>query len=81
MSLISLLEQSEVKPNTLIRFEDRNITLDMDSIKVKFGVGENIEGKFNDFVNIYETLKSDGVVTGVIDVSTDGLPVYRPFGE
>lgn len=81
VSLISLLEQSPLEPNPLILFEDRNIVLTLDGIKVKFGVGENIESKFNDFVNIYEALKADGVVSGVIDVSTDGLPVYRPFGE
>jgi len=81
VDLIELLDQSHLEPNPLIVFESRNIVLSFDTLHVKFGVGENIEKKFNEFVNIYETLKADGINTGVIDVSTDGLPVYRPFGE
>jgi len=81
VDLISLLKQSHLEPNPLIIFENRNIVLTIDTLHAKFGVGENIEDKFNAFVNIYEALKADGITTGVIDVSSDGLPVYRPFGE
>lgn len=79
--LIKLLEQTEIVPADDIHFVERNIQLTVDDIKVKFGVGENIEEKFNAFVSIYNALKGDGITTGVIDVSSDGLPVYRPFGE
>lgn len=81
VDLINLLKQSHLTPNPLIVFENRNIVLTVETLHVKFGVGENIEDKFNAFVNIYEALKADGITTGVIDVSSDGLPVYRPFGE
>ena len=81
VDLINLLKQSHLAPNPLINFEDRNIVLTVEALQVKFGIGENIEDKFNAFVNIYEALKADGINTGVIDVSSDGLPVYRPFGE
>lgn len=81
VDLIELIEKSQLQPNTLIKFESRNIILTFDTLHVKFGVGDNIEDKFNNFINIYEALKADGITSGVIDVSTDGLPVYRPFGE
>lgn len=81
VNLIRMLTDSHVVAEPLIEFEDRNIILTVEQIKVKFGVGENIETKFNAFVNIYESLRADGITTGVIDVSSDGLPVYRPFGE
>ena len=81
VDLIELLGKSQLQPNPLIKFESRNIILTFDTLHVKFGVGDNIEEKFNNFINIYEALKADGITSGVIDVSTDGLPVYRPFGE
>lgn len=81
VDLIELLEKSKLQPDTLIKFESRNIVLTFDSLHVKFGIGDNIEDKFNNFINIYEALKADGITSGVIDVSTNGLPVYRPFGE
>lgn len=79
--LINLINQSNIKPEAVITFEDRSIVMKVDGIRVKFGIGENIEVKFNAFASIYDALKVDGINTGVIDVSTDGFPVYRPFGE
>ncbi|MDH8676716.1 FtsQ-type POTRA domain-containing protein [Fusibacter bizertensis] len=81
VDLLKLVQQSELECNPLILFKDRNIVLTIDQIKIKFGVGENIESKYNAFINIYEALKNDGIKNGIIDVSSDGLPVYRPFGE
>ncbi len=81
VDLLRLIDQSHLTPDPLIAFEDRNIILKVDALRVKFGVGENIESKFNAFVNIYEALKKDGINSGIVDVSSDGLPVYRPFGD
>ena len=81
VNLLKMVEQSHIEPNALIVFKERNIILTVDDLKIHFGVGENIEVKFNAFVNIYEALKSDGITTGIIDVSSDGLPVYKPFGD
>lgn len=79
--LIKLIEQSNIQPESIITFEARNIVMKVDGIGVKFGIGENIEDKFNAFASIYDALKLDGINTGIIDVSTEGFPVYRPFGE
>ena len=81
VNLIDLIKQSQLNISTLIEFKSRNIVIKIDEISVEFGVGDHIVDKFNAFANIYETLKAQGITTGVIDVSTDGLPVYRPFGE
>jgi cell division septal protein FtsQ len=81
VNLLRMLTDSHVTVEPLIEFKDRNIILTVDQINVKFGVGENIESKFNAFVNIYESLRANGITSGIIDVSSDGLPVYRPFGE
>lgn len=46
-----------------------------------FGDGRNIEARFNSFVDIYDNLESKGIKSGLIDVSSDGLPTYKPFGK
>ena len=46
-----------------------------------FGDGRNIEQRFNSFVDIYDNLESKGIKSGLIDVSSDGLPTYKPFGK
>lgn len=46
-----------------------------------FGDGRNIEERFNSFVDIYDNLESKGIKSGLIDVSSDGLPTYKPFGK
>ena len=81
VDLINLLDQSGLETDQRIVYEDNSIDIFLGDIVVKFGDGENIEYKFNAFVNIYETLSEEGILTGVIDVRTKGLPVYRPFGD
>lgn len=79
--LIQLLEKSHIEEIPVISYEHNGIMLRFGELKARFGNGSEIEGKFNDFINIYEALKSEDIITGTIDVSSEGLPVYRPFGE
>ncbi len=79
--LIQLFEKSHIELTPEIFYEDEGISVRLNEIKVKFGNGENIESKFNDFISIYDHLISEEITTGIIDVSSDGLPVYKPFGE
>lgn len=79
--LIQLFEKSHVELIPDIFYEDEGIAVRLNEIKVKFGNGENIEDKFNDFISIYDYLEGEEITTGIIDVSSDGLPVYKPFGE
>ncbi len=79
--LIQLLKKSHIEEIPIISYEHDGIMLRFGELKVRFGNGSEIESKFNDFINIYEALKSEDIITGTIDVSSAGLPVYRPFGE
>ena len=79
--LIQLLKTSHIEEIPVITYEHDGILLRFGELKVRFGNGTEIESKFNDFINIYEALKSEDIITGTIDVSSEGLPVYRPFGE
>lgn len=79
--LIELLEKSHIQADPTIEYLDDSILIKVEGIRVRFGNGDQIEKKFNAFVSIFEALKTEGIASGTIDVSTDGLPVYRPFGE
>ncbi len=81
VDLIDLMNQSGLEYQKTILYNQSNIRIRIGAVNVKFGNGENIEKRFNAFVTIYESLSKEGVASGVIDVSSDGLPVYRPFGE
>ncbi len=79
INFIKLFELSGIQPNEEVVFNDNSILFEIDGIMVNFGLGENQEKRFNNFVAIYEDLKSKDVHSGVIDISSDGHPVYKPF--
>ena len=80
--LIKLLSKSHIDFKPILKYNDGNLNIELnDAFKAKFGKGDDIERKFNEFVDIYETLTFKGIKSGVIDVSNKGLPLYRPFGE
>jgi cell division protein FtsQ len=82
IQLIHLLDKSHIEAKPILKYRDGSIELELNSAyKVKFGDGTNIERKFNNFVDIYDDLNSKQAISGVIDVSNEGLPSYRPFGE
>lgn len=81
IELISLLQNSHIESKPYIRYDNGIELLINDGYRVLFGKGEDIERKFNNFADIYEKLSEKGVNSGTIDVSHDGLPIYRPFGQ
>ncbi len=81
VDLIELMNQSDFNYYKMIHYGDNDIKIKVGNITVKFGNGENIERRFNAFASIYKALLDESITEGVIDVSTDGLPVYKPFGE
>jgi cell division protein FtsQ len=82
IELIHLLMKSHIEAKPILKYVDGSIELELNSdYRVKFGDGTNIERKFNNFVDIYDDLNSKQAMSGVIDVSNEGLPSYRPFGE
>ncbi len=81
VQLISLLKDSHIEAKPYIRYDDGIELLLNDAYRVRFGKGQDIERKFNNFVDIYESLSEKGVQSGIIDVSHNGLPIYKPFGQ
>ena len=81
VKLIDLIKQSDLSVDQTITYSDNSIIITCSGIKVNFGDGENIESRFNKFISIFQSLNDSGIQSGIIDVSSDGLPVYRPFGE
>jgi len=81
VQLIDLLNQTDLSVDSTIRYEDNNVSIYCGTIRIDFGDADHIASRFNKFVNIYEALAANEIKTGIIDVSSDGLPVYRPFGE
>ena len=82
IELIKLLGNSHIEASPILNYYDGSIELELNSeYKVKFGDGENIERKFNNFLDIYDDLCLKNVNSGIIDVGNEGLPSYRPFGE
>ncbi len=80
--LMKLFDTSHLDPLPTVKLIGDEIFFSMtEGFNVNFGDGEKAEARFNDFVNIHENLSGKGVVEGTIDVSTDGLPFYKPFGN
>jgi len=81
VQLIDLLNQTELTVDSTIHYKDNNVSIYCGAMRIDFGDADHIASRFNKFINIYEALTVDEIKTGIIDVSSDGLPVYRPFGE
>lgn len=82
LKLINLVNQSEFIQKPVVYYENRQIVLKLnENFKVKFGNGEDIENKFNGFIDIYNDLQEKGIFSGVIDISHNGYPVFKPFGD
>lgn len=82
LKLIELLEKSHIQFRPIIVLVDNGIEIQLnDYYRVRFGRADGVERKFNDFVDIYENLQSKNIKSGIIDVSNDGLPLFRPFGD
>lgn len=82
LKLINLVNQTGFTVQPSIQYEEHQIVLRLnDEFRGKFGNGETIENKYNDFIDIYHDLETKGIYSGVIDVSHKGYPVYKPFGE
>ena len=82
IDIVKLINISGLNFIPSINIVNNNIILNIHKdFHVNFGDGKNIEERYNAFFNIYKKLHKEEVNNGVIDVSTDGLPTYKPFGN
>jgi len=79
LALLSMYSELE---NTEINIIGKKIEVTLsDTLKAKFGDGENIESRFSSMIEVYFEISKNSNPSGVIDVSHDGLPVFQPFEE
>ncbi len=82
VDLVILMKKSHLTFSNVIEYKNGSIYVETeDGIRGSFGEVENVERRFNNFVVIYESLKEKGTTTGLIDVSTEGLPTFKPFDQ
>lgn len=82
VSLKQLMQKSHITFMSKIELSNGNLMVyTKQGLKGSFGDGKNLEARFNNFVDIYDNLETKGIKTGLIDVSSDGLPTYKPFGK
>lgn len=80
--LVRLVGMSDLNFIPSIHVEGGSIELWIhQEFKADFGDGDAMEEQFNAFYTIYRELAAASVSTGLIDVSTEGLPIYKPFGR
>lgn len=81
IDLALLVMYSELE-NTEMEIVDKKIEVSLsDTLKAKFGDGDNIESRFSNMIEVYFEITKNNNPSGVIDVSHDGLPVFQPFEE
>lgn len=82
VELKALMQKSHIGFAPKLSYDGSNIIATTKlGISASFGDGKNIEKRFNHFAEIYDNLQPKGIKTGLIDVSSDGLPTYKPFGK
>jgi len=83
IDLIELIEKSHMSFMPMINVGDDSIELKIsERMFAKFGSGEDIEKKFNNFLDVYEDLTKNGTDSGLIDLRFKGSPIFKPvYGE
>lgn len=82
VTLKQLMQKSHLTFLSKIQLNNGNLVVyTKQGLMGSFGDGKNLEERFNNFVDIYDNLETKGIKTGLIDVSSDGLPTYKPFGK
>lgn len=81
INFVKLFRLAGLQAEDVIRCAKGEIRFRIDGITVNFGTGVNTEERFNAFHTIFQDLKRKGAASGVIDISGDGAPIFRPFEE
>lgn len=79
-ALLALMKKSHVGFVNKMVYDGKTIQVfTKQGLLGKFSSGNNLESNFNHFMDIYDNLASKGINKGLIDVSNNGLPTFKPF--
>lgn len=82
LDLVSLLGKASLNADSQLLMEEQTVLVTLKSgISGRFWYRGAIEDSFNRFMTVYNDQLKKGVTSGLIDVSSEGYPVYKPFGE
>ncbi len=82
LDLVTLMESAGIEKECVLSMEEQTVRVDLkNGISGRFWYRGSIEDDFNRFMSVYNDQIKKGVTSGLIDVSSEGYPVYKPFGE
>ncbi len=82
LDLVTLLGNASLEKECKMIMEDQTVLVTLKSgISGRFWYRGAIEDSFNRFMSVYNDQIRKGGTSGLIDVSSEGYPVYKPFGE
>lgn len=80
VTLLVLLKKSHIDFVNKITCEgDHLMIYTKQGLIGRFGTLSDLESNFNHFADIFDNLSSKGIKKGMIDVSSNGLPTFKPF--
>lgn len=82
LDLVTLLGSAGLEKECELKMEEQTLLVNLKSgISGRFWYRGSAEDSFNRFMTVYNDQLKKGVASGLIDVSSEGYPVYKPFGE
>ena len=82
LDLVTLLGKAGLEKGCAVTMDAQTVTVKLKSgISGRFWYRTSAEESFNRFMSVYNDQVKKGVSSGLIDVSSEGYPVYKPFGE
>lgn len=82
LDLVTLLDTASLQKEAAMVIEEQTALVTLKSgISGRFWYRGSMEESFNRFMTVYNDQIKKGVASGLIDVSSEGYPVYKPFGE
>ncbi len=82
LDLVTLLGSAGLEKECELKMEEQTMLVNLKSgISGRFWYRGSAEDSFNRFMTVYNDQLKKGVASGLIDVSSEGYPVYKPFGE
>ncbi len=82
LDLVTLLGSAGLEKECSMVMGEQTVLVTLKSgLCGRFWYRGSMEDSFNRFITVYNDQIKKGVTSGLIDVSSEGYPVYKPFGE